>query len=209
MRDLRARSAPASFIPAARFLPLLGALLLAACAEPDRPAPTTAPPAVLTPRPFPADGRVIVEAREYPWSALGRVNTGGRGYCTGILISPSHVLASAPCLYNRIEGRWWHKSEVHFVAGYQRDRYLADSPVRAYQKAPAYDPRAGATLGNIANTWALITLSKPIGRETGWLGLQALEHPQDRGQHRNQEAQCADQGDESPGRPGLPAEWPG
>ena len=149
--------------------------LLAACAE--RPEPTIEPPPVETPTPipFPADGRVIVEAREYPWSALGRVNTGGRGYCTGILISPSHVLASAPCLYNSIEGRWWHKSEVHFVAGYQRDRYLANSPVSAYRAAPAYDPRAGASLGNIANTWALITLSEPIGRKTGWLGLQALD----------------------------------
>ena len=148
--------------------------LLAACAE--RPEPTIEPPPAETPTPipFPADGRVIVEAREYPWSALGRVNTGGRGYCTGILISPSHVLASAPCLYNSIEGRWWHKSELHFVAGYQRDSHLANSPVSAYQKAPAYDPRAGASLGNVANSWAVITLNKPIGRETGWLGLQAL-----------------------------------
>jgi protease YdgD len=160
-------------VPLAVALAAVG--LLAACAE--RPEPTIAPLPVETPAPipFPADGRVIVEAWEYPWSALGRVNTGGRGYCTGILISPSHVLASAPCLYNSIEGRWWHKSEVHFVAGYQRDRYLANSPVRAYQKAPAYDPRAGASLGNIANTWAIITLEKPIGRETGWLGLQALD----------------------------------
>ena len=117
----------------------------------------------------------MVEAREYPWSAVGRVNTGGRGYCTGLLIGPRHVLASAPCLYNRIEGRWWHKSEVHFVAGYQRDRYLADSPVHAYLAAPAYDPKAGASLANSANAWALLTLRDPIGRDTGWFGLQALD----------------------------------
>jgi V8-like Glu-specific endopeptidase len=151
--------------------------LLTACAERERPPPTVepVPQAAPAPIPFPPDGRVIVEAREYPWSALGRVNTGGRGYCTGILISASHVLASAPCLYNSIEGRWWHESELHFVAGYQRDSWLANSPVRAYRKAPAYDPRAGASLGNVANSWALITLAKPIGRETGWLGLQALD----------------------------------
>jgi hypothetical protein len=151
--------------------------LLTACAEREQPPPTAEPPpqAAPAPMPFPSDGRVIVEAREYPWSALGRVNTGGRGYCTGILISASHVLASAPCLFNSIEGRWWHESELHFVAGYQRDSWLANSPVRAYRKAPAYDPRAGASLGNVANSWALITLAKPIGRETGWLGLQALD----------------------------------
>lgn len=155
---------------------VLALALLAACAERERPPPVVEPPQG-TPSPIalPADGRVIVEAREYPWSAVGRVNTGGRGYCTGLLIGPRHVLASAPCLYNNIEGRWWHKSEVHFVAGYQRDRYLANSPVSAYQAAPAYDPGAGASLGNIANSWALITLADPIGRETGWLGLQALD----------------------------------
>ncbi len=158
---------------------LAAVAFLTACAERERPAPTiepAAPPRVTpAPIPLPADGRVIVEAREYPWSAVGRVNTGGRGYCTGILIGPRHVLASAPCLYNAIEGRWWHESEVHFVAGYQRDRYLANSPVSAYQAAPGYDPRAGASLGNIANSWALITLADPIGRETGWLGLQTLD----------------------------------
>ncbi|MDX1574563.1 MAG: peptidoglycan-binding protein [Kiloniellales bacterium] len=156
---------------------LAAAGLLAACAERERPPPTVEPPPQGTPAPipFPSDGRVIVDAREYPWSALGRLNTGGRGYCTGILISPSHVLASAPCLYNRIEGRWWHESEMHFVAGYQRDSWLADSPVRSYQRAPAFDPKAGASLGNVANNWALITLSKPIGRDTGWLAPRALD----------------------------------
>lgn len=157
--------------------------VLAACAERERlPPPPSPPPQVETspqvepsPIPLPADGQVIVEAREYPWSALGRVNTGGRGYCTGILIGPRHVLASAPCLYNVIEGRWWHASEVHFVAGYQRDRYLADSEVSDYRAAPGYDPGAGPSLANIANSWALITLSDPIGRETGWLGLQVLD----------------------------------
>lgn len=160
---------------------LAAVALLTACAERERPPPAPpvvppAPPRVTpSPIPLPADGRVIVEAREYPWSAVGRVNTGGRGYCTGILIGPRHVLSSAPCLYNAIEGRWWHESEVHFVAGYQRDRYLANSPVSSYQAAPGYDPRAGVSLGNIANTWALITLSDPIGRETGWLGVQGLD----------------------------------
>ena len=103
--------------------PLAGlatALLLAACGTPDRvEAPPAPQPQIQTEVPAapPSDGRVVVEAGEYPWSAIGRVNTGGRGYCTGILIGPNQVLASAPCLYNAIEGRWWHRSEVHFVAG--------------------------------------------------------------------------------------------
>jgi hypothetical protein len=164
---------------ASRLAVLVFLMVLGACAERERPAapaaPGQPPRAAPAPIPFPADGRVMVDAREYPWSALGRVNTGGRGYCTGILVGPRHVLASAPCLYNGIEGRWWHASEVHFVAGYQRDRYLADSPVQAYRAAPGYDPGAGASLANIANSWALLTLDDPIGRATGWLGPRVLD----------------------------------
>ncbi len=159
-----------------RFASLLSALLLAVlatgCASPEKPPPATP---TAKPVPFPEDGRVVVNAREYPWSALGRLNTGGRGHCTGVLVSARHVLASAPCLYNRVEGRWWHRSELHFVAGYQRDTYIANSPVARVVRAPAYQPGAGLTLGNVTQNWALVELSDPIGRYTGWLGLEALD----------------------------------
>ena len=39
--------------------------------------------------------RMIVNALEYPWSAIGRVNLGGRGHCTGFLVSERHVLTAA------------------------------------------------------------------------------------------------------------------
>ncbi len=161
--------------------PLAGlatALLLAACGTPDRvEAPPAPQPQIQTEVPAapPIDGRVVVEAGEYPWSAIGRVNTGGRGYCTGILIGPNQVLASAPCLYNAIEGRWWHRSEVHFVAGYQRDTYQGDSAVANYRIAPGYTAGGGPTLANLIDNWAVVVLAEPIGRRTGWLGLQKLD----------------------------------
>ena len=158
------------------------ALLLDGCAPTEPPAPPEVPPppelappaAPPAPPPSVLDryGRLIVEAMEYPWSALGRVNTGGRGFCTGTLVGPRLVLAGARCLYNAVEGRWWAPNEVHFVAGYQRDAALIHAGVARIEVAPDFVPGAGTTLANVTGNWALITLEAPIGLQAGWLALQ-------------------------------------
>jgi hypothetical protein len=170
-------------------LVVLLAVLLSACGgrqkeavivpEPPPPPPPEAevvPEAPLLPFPdLPEDGRVIVDASEYPWSAVGRVNTGGRGHCTGLLIGPRHVLASAPCLFNTTEGRWWHHTDVYFVAGYQFETYQAASRAADFLVPPGYQPQGGVTLAKITNNWALITLEKTVGNEVGWFGTQTLD----------------------------------
>lgn len=114
---------------------------------------------------------IVVDAMLYPWSTLGRVNTGGQGHCTGVLISELHVLTRAHCLYNATEGRWWSPSDLHFVAGYQRDSYRVHSGVRRIHVAPRY--KGGrAVLANLEHDWAVLWLFRPIGRQAGWIGLQ-------------------------------------
>ncbi len=162
---------------------MLALAALGACAPAEPPAPP-APPAPgpeaapLSPAPALLDrhGRMIVEAMEYPWSALGRLNTGGRGFCTGILIGPRLVLSQAHCLYFRVEGRWRTPNELHFVAGYQRDAVIIHSGVANYEVAPEISGGAGAgSLAVAAADWALVTLEAPIGLKAGWLALQRLD----------------------------------
>lgn len=140
------------------------------------------------PRAAPAAARqsakpIIVEAQSYPWSALGRVNTGGRGFCTGVLISARHVLSEGRCLFNGIEGRWWSATELHFVAGYERDRYLVDAAVSDYRLAPGFAGGLTVTLADLLNNWALLTLSSPIGYEAGWLTIDWFD---DRSRRRSE-----------------------
>ena len=121
-----------------------------------------------------ADGRVLVEAMEYPWSAIGRVNAGGRGYCTGFLVGPRHVMTAAHCLYDFTEGRWRGANELHFVAGYQRDQFLIHSKVTDYEASGRFDVAARRSTNTTVYDWALLTLQDPIGHSAGWLGLMAL-----------------------------------
>ncbi len=149
---------------------LAATLLLALAAVLAAPARGDAVELALT-----SIGRMEVNAMEYPWSAIGRVNIGGRGHCTGFLIGARQVLTAAHCLYDDRAGRWRGAHEIHFIAGYQRDAYLIHSPVASYERSQRFNTSVGATARNAVTDWAVLTLEKPIGRQAGWLGLRRLD----------------------------------
>ena len=119
--------------------------------------------------------RSIVNAHLYPWSAIGRVNLSGRGHCTGTLIGERLVLTAAHCVYFRANKDWFRPSSIYFVAGYQRDTYLAVSQAEMLYPSPGFDGEKWNDNDNIPNDWALILLKKPIGKKVGYLGWTAMD----------------------------------
>ncbi len=123
---------------------------------------------------FDAPGVMVVEAREYPWSALGRLNIAGRHFCNAVAVSADKILTPASCLYNKVEGKWFDNSDMTYVGGYQRDNADLNAKVSSFDIAEGYDPN-NKTLASITKDWALVTLSTSIGKKTGWLGLSEAE----------------------------------
>ncbi|MFD2203974.1 trypsin-like serine peptidase [Kiloniella antarctica] len=115
-----------------------------------------------------------VNASTYPWSTIGRLNIGGKAYCTAVMIGTNHVYTEANCLYNKAENRWWNNDELHFRAGYQHDEHIASSNISRVEISDSFNPESPDSLASIAGNWALITLTDPLGQKTGWLGIKGL-----------------------------------
>lgn len=113
------------------------------------------------------------------WEGVGRLNIGGRAFCTGALIAPDLVLTAAHCMFDQA-GNPVEPGDVEFLAGWRIGRAAAYRNVSRVIVHPAYLPETvtGAvaalpssadvekknaeSLGRVAHDLAILELAQPI-----------------------------------------------
>ncbi len=100
------------------------------------------------------------------WEAVGRLDIGGKGFCTGALIAPDLVLTAAHCLFDKkTSGRIDH-GQIEFLAGLRNGRASAHRAVRRAVVHPEYEYGAEVSAQRVRNDVALLELQHPIRNTT-------------------------------------------
>ncbi|MCR8722739.1 trypsin-like serine peptidase [Frigidibacter sp. ROC022] len=94
------------------------------------------------------------------FEAVGRIEFGGRAFCTGSLISADLVLTAAHCLFDET-GKPFATGDIRFLAGWRNGRATA---TRSVAQAIAHPDFKGEPEGNrrIAHDLALLKLTQPV-----------------------------------------------
>lgn len=96
------------------------------------------------------------------WQAVGRLDIGGRSFCTATLIAPDRVLTAAHCLYDRASGARIEDARITFLAGWRTGRAEAIRGIRRSVVEPEFRFAAGDTLARVATDLAVLQLDMPI-----------------------------------------------
>ena len=96
------------------------------------------------------------------WEAVGRLNFGDRGFCTGALIEPNLVLTAAHCMFDKETGARMDAGDIQFLAGWRNGRAAAYRGVRRAVIHPDYVFGGTDRLDRVADDLALLELDQPI-----------------------------------------------
>lgn len=109
------------------------------------------------------DDRVMKESDRWPFSAIGRLNKAGTGFCTATLIAPDLAATAAHCLWNSRTGRPHGPEFLTFVLGVSRGDHGTVAAVAATetQGCWSFDDLA-AGKADMGCDIALLRLKTPV-----------------------------------------------
>ena len=96
------------------------------------------------------------------WEAVGRINLGAAGFCTGALIAPDLVLTAAHCLYDKETGARVATDQIEFLADWRNGRAVAYRQVKRAMQHPAYSYSGHDRIDRVPYDLALLELDQPI-----------------------------------------------
>ena len=96
------------------------------------------------------------------WAAVGRINVGGIGFCTGTLISPNRVLTAAHCIYDPNTGERAAPEDILFLADLRNGKAEATRKVRRTATHPRYSIFAEDPVTGVSYDIAILELDSPI-----------------------------------------------